>query len=52
MTDLALGQVFNGRFHLVGNSGGALFDPPPAIPPAARTVMIYSISAENAKATK
>ena len=42
MIDLALGQVFNGRFHFVGNSGWALFDPPPATPPAARTVMIYS----------
>lgn len=43
MTDLALGQVFNGRFHFVGNSGWALFDPPPATPPAPRTVTIYSI---------
>lgn len=42
MTDLALGQVFNGSFHFVGNSGWALFDPPPATPPAARTVTIYS----------
>jgi hypothetical protein len=42
MTDLALGQVFNGRFHFVGNSGWALFDPPPATPPAARTVTILS----------
>lgn len=42
MTDLALGQVFNGRFHFVGNSGWALFDPPPATSPAARTVTILS----------
>jgi sugar lactone lactonase YvrE len=42
MTDLALGQVFNGRFHFVGNSGWALFDPPPVTPPAARTVTILS----------
>lgn len=42
MTDLALGQVFNGRFHFVGDSGWALFDPPPATPPAPRTVTIYS----------
>lgn len=46
MTDLALGQVFNGRFHFVGNSGWALFDPPPATPPAARTVTIYSTTLE------
>ena len=42
MTDLALGQVFNGRFHFVGNSGWALFDPPPATPPTERTVTILS----------
>ncbi len=42
MTDLALGQVFNDSFHFVGNSGWALFDPPPATPPAARSVTIYS----------
>jgi len=43
MTDLALGQVFNGRFHFVGNSGWELFDPPPATPPPPRPVTIYSI---------
>lgn len=43
MTDLALGQVFNGRFHFVGNSGWALFDPPPVQPPAARPVTIRSM---------
>lgn len=46
MTDLALGQVFNGRFHFVGNSGWALFDPPPAHPPSARTVTILSTAIE------
>lgn len=46
MTDLALGQVFNGRFHFVGNSGWALFDPPPATPPQARNVMILSVGLE------
>ncbi|RXK56157.1 tetratricopeptide repeat protein [Oleiharenicola lentus] len=46
MTDLALGQVFNGRFHFVGNSGWALFDPPPTTPPAARTVTILSTAVE------
>ncbi len=46
MTDLALGQVFNGRFHFVGNSGWALFDPPPTTPPAARTVTILSTALE------
>jgi hypothetical protein len=44
MTDLALGQVVNGRFHFVGNSGWALFDPPPADTPPARPVTIYSIT--------
>jgi hypothetical protein len=44
MTDLGLGQVFNGRFHFVGNSGWSVFDPAPAKPPAARTVTIYSTS--------
>jgi sugar lactone lactonase YvrE len=43
MTDLALGQVFNGRFHFIGNSGWALFDAPPSAPPAARTVTILAI---------
>lgn len=47
MTDLALGQVFNGRFHFVGNSGWALFDPPPATPPQARNVMILSIGVDD-----
>lgn len=46
MTDLALGQVFNGRFHFVGNSGWALFDPPPATPPAPRAVTILSCPIE------
>lgn len=46
MTDLALGQVFNGRLHFVGDSGWALFDPPPATPPPARTVTIYSTALE------
>lgn len=46
MTDLALGQVFNGRFHFVGDSGWALFDPPPATPPAARMVTILSTATE------
>jgi hypothetical protein len=45
MTDLALGQVFNGRFHFIGNSGGALFDTPAANPPA-RSVTIYSTALE------
>jgi hypothetical protein len=46
MTDLALGQVFNGRFHFVANSGWALFDPPPATQPAARPVTISSTALE------
>ncbi|MDQ5977201.1 MAG: hypothetical protein QG602_173 [Verrucomicrobiota bacterium] len=46
MTDLALGQVFNGRFHFVGNSGWALFDPPPATPQSPRTVTILSTAIE------
>jgi sugar lactone lactonase YvrE len=46
MTDLALGQVCNGRFHFVGNSGWSLFDPVPATPPAPRPVMILSIKAD------
>lgn len=46
MTDLALGTVFNGRFHFVGDSGWSLFDPPPATPPPARTVTIYSVSTD------
>ncbi|MES1167885.1 MAG: hypothetical protein ABUL61_01815, partial [Oleiharenicola lentus] len=46
MTDLSLGEVLNGRFHFVGNSGWALFDPPPATPPPARTVTIYSTTFE------
>ena len=44
MTDLSLGQVVNGRFHFVGNSGWALFDPAPDTPPPARSVTIYSIT--------
>ena len=43
MTDLSLGQVVNGRFHFVGNSGWALFDPAPDTPPPPRSVTIYSI---------
>jgi len=46
MTDLSLGEVSNGRFHFVGNSGWALFDPTPATPPPARTVTIYSTTFE------
>jgi sugar lactone lactonase YvrE len=46
MDDLALGHVANGRFHFVGNSGWALFDPPPESPPAPRDVVIYSVPAE------
>ena len=46
MTDLALGTFFNGHLHFVGDSGWALYDPPPETPPAARTVTIYSIPAE------
>lgn len=46
MTDLALGQVIDGHFHFVGNSGWALFDPPPANPPPARPVTIYSVPIE------
>jgi hypothetical protein len=44
MDDLALGHIFNGRFHFVGNSGWSLFDPPPASPPPPRPVTIHSIS--------
>ncbi len=43
MTDLSLGQVVNGRFHFVGNSGWALYDPAPDAPPPPRPVTIYSI---------
>lgn len=46
MTDLALGQVFNGRFHVVGNSGWSLFDPPPPTPPAPRRVTIWALGTE------
>lgn len=46
MTDLALGQVFNGRLYVIGNSGWALFDPAPAAPPPPRTVTIHSIALE------
>jgi hypothetical protein len=46
MTDLALGQVLNGRFNFVGNSGWALFDPAPDTPPPPRPVTIYSIPAD------
>jgi hypothetical protein len=41
MTDLALGQVINGRFHFIGNSGWSLFEDPKAVP-AARNVTILS----------
>lgn len=44
MTDLALGTIFNQRLHFVANSGWSLFDPPPATPPAPRTVTIESIA--------
>lgn len=47
MTDLALGQIFNGNLHFVGNSGWSLFDPPSATPPAPRTVTIYSTALEK-----
>lgn len=43
MTDLALGQVIDGRFHFVANSGWSLFDPTPASPPAPRPVAILSL---------
>jgi hypothetical protein len=46
MTDLSLGQVVNGRFYFVGNSGWALFDPLPGTPPPPRPVTIYSIPVE------
>jgi hypothetical protein len=46
MTDLGLGQVFNGRFHFVANSGWALFDPPPVTAPDPRSVMIRSAAIE------
>jgi len=46
MIDLALGTVFDGRFHFVADSGWALFDPPPETPPAARSVTIYSTALE------
>lgn len=43
MTDLALGQAFNGHFHFVSNSGWALFDPPTETASQPRTVTIYSV---------
>lgn len=43
MTDLALGQVINGRFDFIGNSGWSLFENPKAAP-AARTVTILRTS--------
>lgn len=43
MTDLSLGQVFNGRLHFVANSGWSLFDPPPPTPHAPRNVTISSV---------
>ena len=39
MSDLALGQVINGHFDFIGNSGWALYDDPKAAP-ALRTVVI------------
>jgi hypothetical protein len=42
MNDLSLGTIAGGRFHFVANSGWALFDPPPAKPPAPRELTIYS----------
>ncbi len=41
MSDVALGQVFNGHFDFVGNSGWALYDDPKATP-APRDVLILS----------
>lgn len=41
MTDLSLGQVVNGRFEFIGNSGWALYEDPKATPPA-RDVLIFS----------
>src|SRR5688572_15595087 len=46
MTDLALGTVQGNRFHFIADSGWALFDPPPATEPAARTVTVYSLPLE------
>jgi sugar lactone lactonase YvrE len=46
MTDLGLGQVLDGRFHFVGNSGWALFDPAPETAPPPREVVITSIGLE------
>lgn len=42
MTDAALGQVSNGRFDFIGNSGWTLFADPQATP-GARTVTVLSI---------
>lgn len=39
MSDIALGQVINGHFNFIGNSGWALFEDPKAAP-AARDVII------------
>jgi sugar lactone lactonase YvrE len=41
MSDLALGQIVNGRFHFIANSGWALFEDPKAAP-AIRNVTILS----------
>jgi pentatricopeptide repeat protein len=43
--DLALGQVIDGRFDFVGNSGWALFEKTPS-PAAPRTVTIFSTPLE------
>jgi hypothetical protein len=40
MDDISLGCVADGKFHFIGNSGWALFDPPSATP-APRTVSIF-----------
>lgn len=45
MSDLALGQVFNGHFDFIGNSGWALYDDPKAAP-AARDVIILRTPVE------
>ena len=45
LKDAALGQIVNGRFHFVGDSGWELFGQPAAAP-APRTVTILSVPAE------